>query len=85
MGEEVLTQQGCWQIFDQWTAGGQVAWAEEPRELGRLLRESTQDTATSPKAWMDAYLGAFAESGGLTLVTLDRALAGKARGAVLLG
>jgi predicted nucleic acid-binding protein len=34
---------------------------------------------------MDAYLAAFAEAANLTLVTFDRALAGKVEGAVLLG
>jgi predicted nucleic acid-binding protein len=35
--------------------------------------------------WADAYLAAFAEAGNLTLVTMDRALAAKVKGAVLLG
>jgi hypothetical protein len=33
---------------------------------------------------MDAYLTAFAQCAGLTLVTFDQAPAGKAKGAVLL-
>jgi predicted nucleic acid-binding protein len=33
---------------------------------------------------MDAYLAAFAEAENLILVTFDRALAGKAKGTVLL-
>jgi predicted nucleic acid-binding protein len=33
---------------------------------------------------MDSYLAAFAESGGLTLVTFDRALAGRTPNSVLL-
>jgi toxin-antitoxin system PIN domain toxin len=85
MGEEVRTQQQCWQIFDHWISTGQVAWADEPRDLEILLRASTAGAAASPKAWMDAYLAAFAEGAELTLVTFDRALAGKVKGAVLLG
>jgi hypothetical protein len=84
MGEEVLTQPQCWLIYDQWMATGQAGWAEEPRGLEAGLRAFTAQATASPKMWMDAYLAAFAEAGGLTLVTFDRALAGKAKGAVLL-
>jgi uncharacterized protein len=84
MGEEVLTQQGCWQVYDRWIATGQVAWADEPRDLEALIRALTGGAPASPKIWMDAYLAAFAKGDGLTLVTLDRALAGKVKGAVLL-
>jgi predicted nucleic acid-binding protein len=38
----------------------------------------------APKTWMDAYLAAFAEAAELTLVTLDKSLAAKNKGAVLL-
>jgi predicted nucleic acid-binding protein len=53
--------------------------------MDAALRSLTAGTVSSPKEWMDAYLAAFAEAGKLTLVTFDRALAGKAKGAVLLG
>ena len=84
MGEEVLTQRGCWEIYDRWVATGQVGWADEPRDAEILLRTLTAGTTASPKVWMDAYLAAFAGSAGLTLVTLDRALAAKVKGAMLL-
>ena len=85
MGQEVLTQPKCWLIYDQWISTGQVAWVDEPRDLEAGLRTLTAGATSSPKTWIDAYLAAFAEAGGLTLVTFDRALAGKAKGAVLLG
>jgi toxin-antitoxin system PIN domain toxin len=85
MGEEVLTQLQCWRIYDQWLSTGQVAWADEPRNLEAELRVLTAGAASSPKTWMDAYLAAFAEAGNLTLVTFDCALAGKVNGALLLG
>jgi predicted nucleic acid-binding protein len=62
-----------------------VAWADEPRNLEAELRALTAGATSSPKTWMDAYLAAFAEAANLTLVTFDRALAGKVEGAVLLG
>jgi uncharacterized protein len=85
MGPEVLTQLECWQIYDHWIATGQIAWADEPQNLEVRLRALTSHAAASPKEWMDAYLAAFAETAGIQLVTLDRALAGKVKGAVLLG
>jgi hypothetical protein len=84
MGQEALTQRECWQVYDQWIATGQVAWADEPRGLEERLRALTGQATSSPKEWMDAYLTAFAAPGQLTLVTFDRALAAKVEGAVLL-
>jgi toxin-antitoxin system PIN domain toxin len=84
MHQNVLTQRECWQVFDQWIATGQVAWADEPGETETRLRGLTQGASASPKVWMDAYLTAFADGANLTLVTFDKALAEKAKGAVLL-
>jgi uncharacterized protein len=85
MGAEVLPQRGCWELYDQWIGTGQVVWGDEPQGMGTVLRALTAGETPSPKLWMDTYLGAFAQTGGLTLVTFDRALAAKAKGAVLLG
>ena len=85
MGPEVQTQIECWQIYDRWIETGQVEWANESRDLEERLRALTGQAMSSPKDWMDAYLVAFTQSGQLTLVTFDRALAGKAKGPVLLG
>jgi uncharacterized protein len=85
MGNEVLAQLECWRVYDRWIETGQVAWADEPLELEAGLRALTEGSTSSPKEWMDAYLAAFAEAAQLTLVTFDRSLAAKAKGAVLLG
>jgi hypothetical protein len=84
MAQDVLTQQACWQLYDRWVLTGQVVWADEPHDLETALRTRTAAATASPKVWMDAYLAAFAEGGHFTLVTFDRALAGKVEGAVLL-
>ena len=84
MRQEVLTQLQCWRIYDQWLSTGQVAWVDEPRGLEAELRALTAGATSSPKTWMDAYLAAFSDAAGLQLVTFDRALAGKVKGAVLL-
>jgi toxin-antitoxin system PIN domain toxin len=84
LGQDVLTQRQCWAIYDRWIDGGKAILAEEPVSLNAALRQRTSLDSPSPKTWMDAYLAAFAEAANLTLVTFDRALAGKVKGAVLL-
>jgi toxin-antitoxin system PIN domain toxin len=84
MGDEALTLRACWRIFDRWRQTGQVNWANDSNELEPRLRARTTSDSISPKIWMDAYLSAFAETAGLTLVTFDKALAAKTKGAVLL-
>src|SRR6516165_11396100 len=84
MGNETLTQQQCWAIYHKWMAGGRAAMQPEPEGIDNAFRARTQLLEPAPKTWTDAYLAAFAETAGLTLVTFDKALARKAKGAVLL-
>lgn len=85
MGDEALTQRACWALYRQWIAGGKARLESEPAGTGQVFERRTAAESSSPKTWTDAYLAAFAEAGKLTLVTFDQALAGKAKGAVLLG
>jgi predicted nucleic acid-binding protein len=85
MGNETLAQRQCWTIYEKWLAGGFAIEQPEPIDIGLAFRARTFATEPAPKVWMDGYLAAFAECAGLTLVTFDRALAGKIDGAVLLG
>lgn len=85
LGREVLTQRQCWAIYDRWIMGGKAILAGEPAGLEEALRLRTSADSPSPKTWADAYLATYAEAAQLTLVTFDRALAGKVEGAVLLG
>lgn len=84
MQNDVLSQPQCWQIFDRWIESGQAVLVPEPVGMEVALRANTQISSPSPKAWADAYLAAFAEAAGLTLVTFDQTLAGKVNGAILL-
>jgi hypothetical protein len=84
MQADVLNQPQCWQIFDRWIESDQAVFAQEPPGIESALRASTQIGSPSPKAWADAYLAAFAEAAGLTLVTFDQTLAGKVNGSILL-
>jgi len=84
MGNEARTQRECWTIYRAWIESGRAALRSEPADLERAFQSRTLADSHSPKEWTDAYLAAFAETGGMRLVTFDRALAGKAKGAVLL-
>jgi uncharacterized protein len=84
MGNETLPQRRCWAIYEEWIASGIAIEQPEPLDIGPAFRARTLSPEPAPKTWMDAYLAAFAECAGLTLVTFDRALASKVAGSLLL-
>ena len=84
LGEDVRTAGQCWKLYDRWIEPGEAIFAFEPEGLEAEMRVRTSSQTPNPKEWADAYLAAFAETAQLTLVTFDKALAGKALGAVLL-
>jgi len=84
MGEDILTQSEAWRAFDAFLANPGNRMMEEPRGIDPVFRQYTDRNQASTKQWADGYLAAFAETAGLTLVTFDKALAGKVEGAVLL-
>jgi len=59
-----------------------VTFAPEPAGVEARFPEYTAGRTASPKLWADAWLLAFAETAGGTVITFDRALA--ARGALCL-
>ncbi len=81
---EALTQAQCWAVYDKWIDAREAILADEPPEMEVRMRKRTSMNAVSTKTWADAYLAAFAETANLTLVTFDRALAGKTQGSILL-
>jgi toxin-antitoxin system PIN domain toxin len=85
MGDETLTQRQCWAIYQEWLAAGRTVLQPEPAEIEAAFRARTSVAEPATKMWTDSYLASFAETARLTLVTFDRALAGKTKGAVLLG
>jgi hypothetical protein len=85
MDGNAQTQRQCWRIFHEWVENDQARFLDEPPGMTKLLRNKTSDGVVAPKMWMDAYLAAFAEAAGLSLVTFDRALANRATGSLLLG
>ena len=71
-GAESLTNHDALVALAALLALPQVCEREEPPGLVALWRRLASRDTASPKVWMDAYLVAFALSGGLRLVTLDR-------------
>jgi toxin-antitoxin system PIN domain toxin len=84
LGQDAISQIQCWAIYDRWIGAGKAVFVREPVGIESALRKRTSAASPSPKTWADAYLAAFAEATNLTLVTFDRALAGKVNGAILL-
>jgi toxin-antitoxin system PIN domain toxin len=82
--QDALSQRLCWEVYDEWALSGDAVFVEEPAGVETAMRARTGAESASPKIWADAYLAASAETAQLTLVTLDHALAGKVKGAVLL-
>ena len=69
---EAMTNRSAWKTFELLRAHSSIVVHDEPPGTVALwYRLAVGDTA-SPKVWMDAYLAAFAISGGLSVVTLDR-------------
>lgn len=67
-----FTNRDALEVLRAFLARPQVREMDEPPGTVALWhRLAVRDTA-SPKVWMDAYLAAFAISGGLDFVTLDR-------------
>lgn len=71
-GAPRITNRDAWAQWEKLSRLPQVRWMEEGRGLNDHWRRLGGSHATaSPKAWMDAYLAAFAICGGLSLATLD--------------
>jgi uncharacterized protein len=85
MQADVLTQAEAWNAFDAMLDHPGNQMIDEPGGIDPLFRQETSSREKATKQWADGYLAAFAAAGNLTLVTLDKALAAKVKGAVLLG
>jgi uncharacterized protein len=84
MGSDALSQAGAWKIYDRWLEDTRIVFADEPAGIETILREHSREKYSSPKEWVDSYLIAFAESAGLTLVSIDQGFRGKTRNLILL-
>jgi toxin-antitoxin system PIN domain toxin len=85
MGQGTLTQAQAWEAYGRLLTSAGATFAEEPAGLESAFRSLSSAQQVSPKEWADAYLAAFSRAAEVPLITFDRALAGKAKGSVLLG
>ena len=67
-----LTNREAWGALDRLMADDATGFEAEPDGLDLIWRQLADGDASSPKLWMDAYLAAFAITGGLRMVTLDK-------------
>ena len=75
MGEDTLSLPRAWAVYTALLASGRFAMVLESPGLDIAWESLCRPFGRSPKVVMDAYLAAFALSGGYRLVTLDRAFA----------
>lgn len=67
-----LSNREAWTALDQLMDDDATGFASEPEDLDQVWRRLAERDSPSPKVWMDAYLAAFAITGGMRLVTLDK-------------
>ena len=84
MRNEVMTQAEAWKVYDSVVQNPVNRMMDEPLGIESSFRGRTDRHEASTKQWADGYLAAFAETGGLRLVTFDKALAAASKGSVLL-
>ena len=80
MGDAVQTPSSAWRIYDRWfREDSRIGFLDEPAGLEREFRLLTQSANhRTASEWADAYLVAFAQMIGATLVTFDRRMAERA-------
>ena len=84
MNNRPLTMTAAWKAYDRLFEDERVALFSEPNGVEHLFRSHAAARHASPKLWADAYLGAFAQAHGGSLVSFDRALSRRIPGSVLL-
>jgi predicted nucleic acid-binding protein len=63
---------------------GKARLLQEPLSLDGTFRRHSSSDSVSPHQWADAYLAAFADQYGMSLVTFDKAHAARAVNPILL-
>ena len=84
MSNRPLTMPDAWGAYDRLFTDERVAFLDESPNVESRFRRHSREESASPKLWADAWLVAFAEEAGGTIVTFDHALAARARQSLLL-
>ena len=62
----------AWAVFEAFLGDDRIVLADvEPAGLQSQWQMFAVRRSAAPKVWMDAYLAAFARTGGFELVTID--------------
>lgn len=72
---QTQTMSRAWVVYDYTRNDPRVGYAAEPDGLQDAWRQISQRDTFSHKLWNDAYLAAFAISGGYEVVTFDQGFA----------
>src|SRR5580658_3021989 len=75
MGKAVVDAGGARELMDRIRQNRNIVFAREPAGIEDVWRGLKADGTTGHNFWTDAYLAAFAEAAGFTLVTFDRGFA----------
>jgi toxin-antitoxin system PIN domain toxin len=70
-GDEAVSMNVAWTLYDQFQQDPRVSFVEEPLTLETYWRKYTSRSTFSPKLWNDAFLAAFAKSADFEIVTFD--------------
>lgn len=81
MGDQTLSLQQAWSVYDQWLKDPRVEFYPEPQGADALFRKITKPLSNKPasNAVGDCWLLASAAGIHATLATFDRALSQSAR------
>jgi len=71
MGEDVLSQQGAWQVYETLRSEAGCSLRAEPAGVESTWKTLSSREETAHRRWTDDYLTAFAMESGLELVTFD--------------
>ena len=72
MDAQVLSPSAAWAKCADFLALPEVRLAAEPVAVEDTWKRYCTSSRTSPNLWTDAYLAAFATTGGMRLVTFDK-------------
>jgi uncharacterized protein len=73
MQEETLTVDACWDVWKRMLEDERIQFTIfEPPNLDAAFEHLMSGRVFSPRLWTDAYLAAFANTGGLILATFDQ-------------
>ncbi len=73
LGADAVSLPSAWALYAAMLASGRFSFTLEPPEFEATWEILCRPFERSPKVVMDAYLAAFACTGGFRLITLDRA------------